>query len=80
REKTTTSLWAKLENIYAKKSSENHLYLKLQYYIFKMVEGGDLEAHISNFNKLMYKLLDMEEVVKDKEHVCILLNSLPASY
>ncbi|MGV7988734.1 hypothetical protein PJP10_30605 [Mycobacterium kansasii] len=80
REKIVASLWAKLENIYAKKSSENCLHLKLQCYTFKMAEGGDLEAHISNFNKLVCKLLDMEEVMKDEEHACMLLNSLPASY
>ncbi|MGV7953797.1 hypothetical protein PJO47_29485, partial [Mycobacterium kansasii] len=47
REKTATKLWAKLEDVYAKKSSKNRLHLKRQWYNFKMAEGGDLEAHIS---------------------------------
>ncbi|MGV7343113.1 hypothetical protein PJI17_30905 [Mycobacterium kansasii] len=67
REKTTASLWAKLENMYAKKSSENCLHLKLQLFNFRMTYDRDVEAHISNFNKLICKLLDMEEVVKDED-------------
>ena len=71
---------AKLEDVYAKKSSENHLHLKRQWYNFKMTEGGDLEAHIYNFNKLVCKLLYMGEVMKDEKEACMLLNSFSASY
>ena len=80
KEKTAAATWAKLENIYAKKSLENRIYLKLQLYNLRMTEGADVESHISNFNWLICKLMDVDEPMKDEDQVSILLNSLPDSY
>ena len=80
KEKTAAKTWAKLENIYAKKSLENHIYLKLQLYNLRMTEGADVESHISNFNRLICKLMDVDEPMKDEDQAFILLNSFPKSY
>ena len=80
KEKITVETWTKLGNIYAKKSLENRMYLMMQLFTLKMAEGTDVEDHISTFNKLICKLLDFSEQMKDEYLALILLNSLPSSY
>ena len=49
-EKTSHSLWKKLEDIYQVKSLVNKIYLRKKLYSLKMDEGSTMENHLNAFN------------------------------
>lgn len=49
-EKTTMTLWLKLESLYMTKSSTNKLYLKNCLYMSHMSEGVYIKSHLDDFN------------------------------
>lgn len=49
-EKTTMTLWLKLESLYMTKSSTNKLYLKNCLYMLHMSEGVYIKSHLDDFN------------------------------
>ena len=80
KEKTAAETMAKLEKIYAKKSLENRMYVLMQLFTLRMAEGTEVEDHLRTFNRLVCKLVEIDEPMKDEYQACILLNSLPDSY
>ena len=80
KEKSVAETMTKLEKVYAKKSLENRMYVLMQLFTLRMTEGTEVEDHLSTFNRLVCKLVEIDEPMKDEYQACILLNSLPNSY
>ena len=79
-EKTTSSLWAKLESLYTSKNLSNRLYLKKQLFGLHMKKVASIHDHLSVFHKLVSDLLCVNEILKEDDKALLLLNSLPSSY
>ena len=80
KEKTSASLWAKLKQIYMKKSLPSKMHLKQHLYSHRMVKGTSLEDHLTVFKDIVSDLESMELKVEDEDLALILLCSLPPSY
>ena len=80
KETTPKALWMKLESIYALKSLTNQPCLKMELYLLKMEEGGNLHDPINAFNQLVCQLLNADDKIEDEEQLLLLLASLPKSY
>ncbi|MFQ6624483.1 hypothetical protein Gotur_004265 [Gossypium turneri] len=59
-ERTTFTLWKRLETLYTTKSLANLLVLKQRLYTFHMNEGEHLKDHISQFITLLNDLKNVE--------------------
>ncbi|KAG8502380.1 hypothetical protein CXB51_000443 [Gossypium anomalum] len=79
-EKTSSSLWKRLETLYATKSLANRLVLKQRLVTFRMNEGELLRDHISQFITLLNDLKNVEVHIDDEDQAMLLLCSLPPSY
>ena len=79
-EKTAKDLWEKLQNTYMKKSLTNRLRLKSRLYTLRMLEGGSVSEHISEFASIINDLAKIDAKVDDEDQALLLLCSLPASY
>lgn len=77
---STAEIWLKLESLYMTKTLSSRLFLKAQFFIFKMVEGKDLMEHLDEFNKLIVNLENIDEKYDDEDQALVLLYSLPRSY
>lgn len=80
KEKNTSALWAKLEDLFLKKSLAKRLYMKRKFYTFSMKTGTTLKDHVDEFNKLILDLENVNIILKDEDRALILLSSLPDSY
>lgn len=81
REKTATSCWNKLAELYQAKNLPNKLCLKERLYSTKMAElGMTIQEHIDNFNVILIDLENLDEPVKDEDAAVILLCSLSKKY
>jgi hypothetical protein len=72
-EKTTTSLWTKLESLYMTKSLTSRIYLKRQLYSLQMKEGTKVADHLNTFNTLIVQLTSMEVKFEDEDKAITLL-------
>lgn len=79
-EKLTDILWAKLEELYMPKSLSTKIYLKKQFFGFKMDPSKNLEENLDDFNTVCTELENSGEEVKGVDQAVILLNSLPESF
>ena len=79
-EKSTASLWSKLESLYMTKSLTNKIYLKRQLYGMKMKEGTKIADHLNIFNTLIFQLSSMEVKIDDEDKAVNLLCTLPESW
>ncbi|KAG8473398.1 hypothetical protein CXB51_035716 [Gossypium anomalum] len=79
-EKTSSSLWKRLETLYASKSLANRLVLKQHLFTFRMNESELLRYHISQFITLLNDLNNVEVHIDDEDQAMLLLCSLPPSY
>ena len=80
KEKTTSGLWSKLEDLYLKKSVAKRLYMKRRLYTFSMKEGVAINDHLDEFNKLILDLENVNIDLEDEDRALILLSSLPDSF
>jgi len=48
-----------------------------RFYCFQLKKEISTDEHISNYRKLLADLANMEEMIKDKEKILILLSSIP---
>lgn len=80
REKTTASIWLKLESLYMTKSLANRLCLKQQLYTFKMIESRTATKQLADFNKILDDLENIEVKLEEENKALLLLNSLPKSF
>jgi hypothetical protein len=72
-EKTTTSLWTKLESMYMTKNLSNTIFLKRQLYNLRMKEGTKIDDHLNVFNNLISQLTIMELKFEDEDKEVTLL-------
>ncbi|KAH9669834.1 Integrase catalytic domain-containing protein [Citrus sinensis] len=79
-EKTASGLWAKLEELFLKKSLAKRLYMKRKLYTFLMKEATVMKDHLDEFNKLILDLENVSIILEDEDVALILLSSLPDSY
>jgi hypothetical protein len=79
-EKTTTSLWMKLESLYMTKSLMNMIFLKRQLYSLCMKEGTKIADNLNIFNTLLVQLTSMRVKFKSEDKAIALLCSFPTSW
>ncbi|MBA0784850.1 hypothetical protein Gotri_006862, partial [Gossypium trilobum] len=70
--KTSSTLWKRLETLYATKSLVNRLVLKQLIFTFRMNEYELLRDHISQFITLLNDLNNVEVKIDDEAHVMLL--------
>ena len=80
KEKTAFGLWAKLEELFLKKSMAQRLYMKRKLYTFSMKEGIVMNDHLDELYKLILNLENVSIILDDEDMALILLSSLPDSY
>ncbi|MFQ6666886.1 hypothetical protein Gotur_033084 [Gossypium turneri] len=79
-EKTTFTLWKRLEILYVTKSLANRLVLKQRLYTFCMNECEHLRDHISQIITILNDLKNVDVQIKDEDQIMLILCSLPPSY
>ncbi|MFQ6656299.1 hypothetical protein Gotur_026467 [Gossypium turneri] len=79
-EKTSSTLWKRLETFYATKSLANRLVLKQCLFMFCMNESELLRDRISQFITLFNDLKNIEIKINDDGQTMLLLCYLPSSY
>ena len=77
---TAKGLWKRLENTYMGKNITNKLWLKKQLYSLRMNEGGDLIAHIQNFNQVCSEVMNLDVKIDEEDRALLLFCSLLGSY
>ncbi|KAH9658981.1 hypothetical protein KPL70_023688 [Citrus sinensis] len=80
KERSAAGLWAKLEEMFLKKSLAKRLYMKRRLYTFSMKDGVAMKDHVDEFNKLILDLENVNIILEDKDRALILLSSLPESH
>ncbi|KAL0402530.1 UNVERIFIED_CONTAM: hypothetical protein Slati_4282900 [Sesamum latifolium] len=76
KETSAYKLWTALEEKFLKKNCQNKLHMKKRLFRFSYVSGTTMNDHITNFNKLVTDLLNMDEKFKDEDLALMLLGSL----
>ncbi|KAI9186661.1 hypothetical protein LWI28_019633 [Acer negundo] len=76
-EKSAKGTWEKL---YMGKTLSNKLTLKNQLYGLKMEEGGDVMAHLNDFNRCISNLIWVDVKYEEDDKALLLLRSLPNSF
>ncbi|KAH9704469.1 hypothetical protein KPL70_011474 [Citrus sinensis] len=80
KERSAAGLWAKLEEMFLKKSLAKRLYMKRRLYTFSMKDGVAMKDHVDEFNKLILDLENVNIILEDEDRALILLSPLPESY
>ena len=76
KERTVIGLWAKLEEMFLKKSLAKRLYMKRRLYTFSLKDGVAIKDHVDEFNKLILDLENVNIILEDEDRALILLSSL----
>lgn len=74
------SLWLKLEELYARKTGNNKMYMIKKLIELRYQEGTPMTDHLNEFQGLLNKLSDMGIVFDDEIHGLWLLGTLPDSW
>ena len=61
KEPTATLMWSKLESLYMTKSLAHRQFLKQQLYSFNMVESKSIMEQLTEFNKILDNLENIED-------------------
>ncbi|KAL0446165.1 UNVERIFIED_CONTAM: hypothetical protein Slati_1744400 [Sesamum latifolium] len=80
KETSAHKLWTALEEKFLKKNCQNKLHMKKRLFRFSYVSGTTMNDHITNFNKLVMDLLNMDETFKDEDLALMLLGSLSEEF
>jgi hypothetical protein len=80
REKTAAAMWVKLESLYMTKSLAHRLCLRQQLYSFKMTKARSITEQLSEFNKILEDLENIEVKLDDEDKALLLLNSLSKTF
>jgi len=80
KEPTVTSMWSKLESLYMTKSLAHRQFLKQQLYSFKTVESKAIMEKLTEFNKILDDLENIEVQLEDEDKATLLLCVLPKSF
>uniref|UniRef100_A0A0D3B8Y5 Retrovirus-related Pol polyprotein from transposon TNT 1-94 n=1 Tax=Brassica oleracea var. oleracea TaxID=109376 RepID=A0A0D3B8Y5_BRAOL len=74
------SLWKKLEQLYARKTGNNKMYMIKKLIELRYQEGTSMTDHLNAFQGLLNKLSDMGIKFDDEIHGLWLLGTLPDSW
>ena len=77
---TATSMWSKLESLYMTKSLAHWQFLKKQLYSFKMMESKAIMEHLTEFNKILDDLENIEVHLEDEDKTILLFCALLRSF
>ncbi|KAI9181836.1 hypothetical protein LWI28_019135 [Acer negundo] len=80
KEKSAKGTWEKLEKLYMGKTLSNKLTFKDQLYGLKMEKGGDVMAHLNDFNRCISNLIWVDVKYKEDDKALFILRSLPDSF
>jgi len=80
KEPTAASMWTKLESLYMTKSLPHRQFLKQQLYSFRMVESKVIMEQLTEFNKILDDLENIEVQLEDEDKAILLLCTLPKSF
>jgi len=80
KEPTAASMWSKLESLCMTKSLAHRQFLKKQLYPFKMVESKTVTEQLTEFNKILDDLENIEVQLEDEDKAILLLYALPRSF
>jgi len=80
KEPNAASMWSKLESLYMTKSLPHRQFLKQQLYSFKMVESKATMEQLTEFNKILDDLENIEVQLEDEDKAILLLYALPKSF
>jgi hypothetical protein len=73
REATAAPMLTKLESLYMIKSLANRKLFKKRLYSFKMVESKPIKEQLTEFNKILDDLVNIEVKVDDEDKALLLL-------
>jgi sRNA-binding regulator protein Hfq len=76
-EKSTATLWKKLEELYMTKSLTNKLRLKERLYTIHMSEGTSMQSHLNEFNSIIVDLESFDVKIDGEDKTMLLVVSLP---
>ncbi|KAK2414619.1 alpha carbonic anhydrase [Trifolium repens] len=80
KEKTAVEMWTKLDSLYMTKSLAHKQLLKQQLYFFRMVENKSVVEQLTEFNKIIDDLANVDVNLEDEDKAFHLLCALPKSY
>ncbi|KAK2372802.1 alpha carbonic anhydrase [Trifolium repens] len=80
KEKTAVEMWTKLDSLYMTKSLAHKQLLKQQLYFFRMVENKSVVEQLTEFNKIIDDLANVDVNLEDEDKTFHLLCALPKSY
>ena len=78
--KGPTKAWKTLCNIHETKSLSNILFFRHKFFTCEMQEGDDLVDHVKKVKAFAGQVACLERLMRDKDIVVTLLESLQASY
>lgn len=79
-EKTALGIWNRLNQLYMAKSTATKIFLKGEFYGFKMNATISLEQNLDDLNKIVLSLTNMGEIIKEEDQAVIILNALPEQF
>ena len=74
------TLWIKLEQLYARKTGNNKMFLIKQLLALKYTDGTSMTDHLNNFQGIMNQLSSMGIKFDEEVQGLLLLGSLPDSW
>ena len=80
KEPTAASIWSKLKSLYMIKSLAHRQFLKQQLYSFKMVKSKAIMEQLTEFNKILDDLKNIEVHLEDEDKTILFLCALPRSF
>ncbi|KAK2458378.1 alpha carbonic anhydrase [Trifolium repens] len=80
RETSAAAMWSKLDALYMTKSLAHKQCLKQQLYFFRMVENKSVVEQLTEFNKIIDDLANVDVNLEDEDKTFHLLCALPKSY
>ncbi|WCJ26614.1 hypothetical protein M5689_008419 [Euphorbia peplus] len=80
KETSASVLWKALEEKLLRKSSQNKLHMKKRLFRFSYAFGTTMNDHITNFNKLVADLMNLDVTFEDEDLALMLLGSLPEEF
>jgi hypothetical protein len=79
-EKSVSTLWKELEELYMTNSLANKLRLNKRLYTIHMSEGTSMQSHLNEFNSIIVDLESLDVKIYDEDNAILLIVSLPSSF
>ena len=80
KEPIAASMWSKLESLYMTKYLAHRKFLKQKLYSFKMLESKTVTEQLTEFNKILDDLENIDVNLEDEDKAILLLCAIPRSF